>query len=138
MAYSLDLRNSAERHFRAAEKLNDPAHRPATPDVAGYLYGVAAECALKQIMRESGIRPLPAEERRDDPYFAHFPTLKTMLRDNIHGRRAGELRRFAEDDALMSEWDTAMRYAPGKEITERRVGRWREHAQRLVHAMEGG
>ena len=100
-------------------------------------YGVAAECALKQIMRESGIRPLPPEQRRDDPYYAHFPTLKTMLCDNIHGRRQGELRGYAEDDNLMSEWDTDMRYAPGREITERRVDRWREHASRLVHAMEG-
>ena len=88
MAYSLDLRNSAERHFRAAEKLNDPAHRPATPDVAGYLMGGCRECALEQIMRESGIRPLPVEQRRDDPYFLRSPPLKTMLRNNIRGRRA--------------------------------------------------
>jgi hypothetical protein len=138
MAYSQNLRNAAERHFQAAEKLNDPELRPARQDVAGYLYGVAGECALKQIMRESGIRPLPPEQRRDDPYYAHFPVLKTMLRDNLYGRRAGDLRAFVEDNSLMNEWDTDMRYAPGKEVTAQRVTLWREHAHKLVNAMEGG
>src|SRR5580700_6528856 len=101
MAYSQDLRNAADRHFNAAERLNDAATRPPRRDVAGYLYGVAGECALKQIMRESLIRPLPPEQRRDDPYYAHFPVLKTLLRDRISGRRAGDLRTFAEDDGLM-------------------------------------
>jgi hypothetical protein len=137
MAYSQDLRNAAQRHFHAAERLNDPDARPSTLAVAGYLYGVAGECALKQIMRESGMRPLPPEQRRDDPYYAHFPVLKTILRDTVVGRRAGELRAFAEDPGLMNEWDTDMRYAPGRDIPADRVERWRGHAHKLVNAMEG-
>lgn len=140
MAYSQDLAASARRHLAAADQLDNqraqPAHRRR--DVAGYLYGVAGECALKQIMRESGIRPRPAAERRDDPFYAHFPVLKTMLRDKIQGRRAGDLRQFAEDDGLMNEWDTDMRYAPGRDILPALVDRWRQHAHALVDAMEGG
>jgi hypothetical protein len=55
MAYSLDLRSSAERHLRAAEALADPSLRPPCHDVAGYLYGVAAECALKMVPMERSI-----------------------------------------------------------------------------------
>ena len=134
MPYSLDLAASARRHFGAAEHLNDAEARPLRRDVAGYLYGIAGECALKQIMRESGIRPIA--DRRSDPFYAHFPELKTLLRDCIQGRHAGVLRQFAEDDGLMNEWDTDMRYAPGKQIQTRFVVRWREHAHKLVHAME--
>jgi len=136
MAYSLDLASSCRRHLEAANHLNTPEAKPKRPDVAGYLYGIAAECALKQLMLDSGMRPLPEEKRRDDPFFAHFPELKTLLRDCVHGRRAGELRRFAEDGQLMNEWDTRMRYAPGKEILPRNVARWKEHAEQLKQAME--
>ncbi len=136
MAYSLDLANSCRRHLEAANHLNTPALRPPRADVAGYLYGIAAECALKEIMRTSGMRPLAPEDRRDDPFFAHFPELKTMLRDCVHGRRAGELRKYAEDGQLMNEWDTRMRYAPARDILPRHVTRWKEQAEALKQAME--
>ena len=138
MAYSQNLAASARRHLAAADQLDDQGAQPAQRrrDVAGYLYGVAGECALKHIMRQSGIHPRPAAERRDDPFYAHFPVLKTMLRDRIQGRRAGQLRQFAEDDGLMNEWDTNMRYAPGKDILPAWVDRWRQHAHELVNAME--
>lgn len=137
MVYSQDLTNSARRHLAAAERLDDPnSQRHRHRHVAGYLYGVAAECALKQIMRESGIPRLTTEQRRDDPYFAHFPVLKTMLLDRIQGRRSADLRRYAEDSALMNEWNTDMRYAPGSDIQHRHVDRWRVQARELVNAME--
>ncbi|MCF7979349.1 MAG: hypothetical protein K9L82_15320 [Chromatiaceae bacterium] len=34
---------------------------PLLAQVAGYLYGIAAECALKAIMREAGLQPLSEE-----------------------------------------------------------------------------
>jgi hypothetical protein len=134
MAYSQDLVKAARRHFDAAEQLNEERQRPRRQDVAGYLYGIAGECALKEIMRDSGMRP--SGTHGDDPFYAHFPVLKTLLRDTLRGRRAGELRAFAEDDGLMNGWDVAMRYAPPQDIAPRLVDLWREQAQRLVHAME--
>ncbi|MCC7385696.1 MAG: hypothetical protein IT384_27855 [Deltaproteobacteria bacterium] len=138
MAYSIDLAKSARRHLAAAERLDDstapPQHRRR--DVAGYLYGVAAECALKEIMRQSGIYSTAGGARRDDPHYAHFPVLKTMLRDHIRGRRAGDLRKFADNDALMQDWNTDMRYAPAADIKSAWVDRWRDDARRLVAAME--
>ena len=68
--------------------------------------------------------------------YAHFPTLKTLLRDRAQGRHATVLRRFADDDAFMNEWDIEMRYAPRQDITDDLVERWRAHAQRAVTEME--
>jgi hypothetical protein len=97
-------------------------------DVAGYLYGIAAECALKEIMRRS--------HHWREPERAHFPDLKVVLRDSARGRHAGILRRFAEDGAFMSEWDIAMRYAPRTDILLVQVKRWRMNASDAIAAME--
>lgn len=136
MAYTQDLPSAARRHRDAALSLDvDP---PAGKrDVAGYLFGVAAECALKEIMRVSGMRPLPRECRRDDPFFMHFPELKTTLRDRAHGRHQARLVHHARDGALMSEWDTDMRYAPGRDVLAKPLAKWREQAVALVTEMEG-
>ncbi len=135
MGYPLDLRNAAIRHFVSAEKLKEE-NRPDRQyiSVAGYLYGWAAECALKEIMRKSGM--VPPLKGKEHPFWAHFPVLKTMLRDSCQGRRAGELKRYAMDDRLMQNWDTAMRYSSSKDIPEQDIERWREGANQLVKAME--
>lgn len=132
--YSQQLAKSATRHLRAATSL-DHEEKGGSPDVAGYLFGVAAECAVKQIMRESGMTPLPPEQRRDDPFYAHFPELKTLLRNAAQGRRAGELRAWSEDKTFMREWDTDMRYAPAKDIEKKDIEKWREDAKRVIAAM---
>jgi hypothetical protein len=86
-------------------------------------------------MRDSGMNPLPDAERRDDPFFAHFPVLKTML-STAKGRRAGELRTFSEDPRLFQNWDIAMRYAPTKDIGANWVETWKVSAERLIAKME--
>lgn len=91
MAYKPNYPASARRHLEAADALYAPEWRR---DVAGYLYGIAAECALKAMMQESGLRPLGNDNRKDDPFYAHFPELKTRLRDLQLGRGAASLRRF--------------------------------------------
>src|SRR5215471_1273537 len=102
MAYSQDMRKSARRHLKAAQILhvqNGAGDQPGCKAVAGYLFGLAGELALKELMRDSGMTPLTPAERRDDPFFAHFPELKTLL-STAKGRRSGELRRFSEDSSL--------------------------------------
>ena len=65
--------------------------------------------------------------------FAHFPELKTsLLRCQPSGRRAGVLRKVAENASLMQEWSTEMRYAPSSDIKHSLVDRWQEDARRLV------
>ncbi len=103
--------------------------------VAGYLFGIAGELAVKQLMRDSGMRPLPDEDRRDDPFFAHFPDLKRMLA-MATGRRSGELRTVSENPRLFQHWDTSMRYSDGRDILPAWVGEWKASAEELIARME--
>lgn len=130
--YGINYASAARRHFAAAEALNESTRR----NVAGYLFGIAAECALKEIMRASGMKPLAEHQRRDDPFFAHFQTLKSMLRDKIKGRRSTELRHYAESSSFMQYWDVAMRYSDGKRVKAIWVERWHLDAKRIVIAMD--
>lgn len=139
MAYRQDLSNSAKRHLRAANELHGLTSAGAQPGckaVAGYLFGLCGELAVKAIMRDSGMAPLPPDRRRDDPYYAHFPELKTRLRDFASGRRSGELRRIAETASLFQNWDTEMRYAPTADIEDAMVEAWRASAHDLVNRMD--
>src|ERR1700694_1375541 len=103
-SYNQSMRAAAHRHLEAGDTLKGTNRK----DVAGYLFGLAAECALKQMMIASGMRPLVEANRRDDPFYAHFEELKTLLRDNAYGRLVTELRRYAEKTAFMQFWDVSM------------------------------
>jgi hypothetical protein len=138
MAYSQDVRSAARRHLRAAQILEGQVgsgDKPGCRAVAGYLFGLAGELAVKELMRDSGMRPLPPDKRHDDPFFAHFPVLKTML-STAEGRRSGELRKLSEDSSLFQNWNTTMRYAPTREIDANWVAKWKESAERLIERME--
>lgn len=138
MAYGQDLLGSARRHLRAATELHQLTTAGAQPGcrtVAGYLYGLAGELAVKAMMRNSGMAPLPPNERRDDPYYAHFPELKTLLRDTAHGRRSGELHAIANSNDFQN-WSTDMRYAPTVEVRPEWVEAWQASAHRLVETVE--
>jgi hypothetical protein len=138
MAYSKDMRKAALRHLKAAQILyerNGAGEQPGCKAVAGYLFGLAGELAVKELMRDSGMNPLPHAERRDDPFFAHFPVLKTILSTTAKGRRAGELRKFSEDPRLFQNWDVAMRYAPTKDIDANWLATWKVSAEELIEKM---
>lgn len=131
MNYNSCMQKAAHRHFQAAEHLS-ATHRK---DVAGYLYGIAAECAIKEIMRKSGMRPLAFTERRNDPFYAHFETLKTLLRDTASGRLGTELRHYSENSTFMQYWDTSMRYSDGKDIRTNSVDSWQKDAEQVIATM---
>lgn len=86
-------------------------------------------------MRNSGMAPLPPQERRDDPYYAHFPELKTQLRDTAQGRRSGELLAIANSNHFQN-WSTEMRYAPTAEVLPGSIDAWRASAHSLVETMD--
>ena len=138
MAFTQNLEKAARRHLRAAKVLQEhalPGDQPGCRAVAGYLFGIAGEIAVKQIMSNSGMTPLSAVERRDDPFFAHFPGLKTMLA-TAKGRRSGELRRLSEDPRLFQNWDITMRYAPTTDIKEDWILAWQTSAEQLINKMD--
>jgi hypothetical protein len=104
--------------------------------VAGYLYGISAELAVKVIMSASGMKPMAADEKRNDPFYAHFPKLKTLLRDTATGRRSGELYQLATNDSLFQNWCTNMRYAPTSEIKDAWIETWKNSAEELINKMD--
>lgn len=139
MAYQIQMANSAHRHFKAAEELYEitsAGTQPGCKAVAGYLYGLTGEMAVKFMMVSSGIKNDRELPKRENPYYAHFPELKHQLKNMIYGRRAGELRKIYENDRLFQYWDTAMRYAPTKDINIVWVSDWRESAKALIERME--
>ncbi|MDL2403079.1 hypothetical protein [Rhizobium mayense] len=139
MAYRQDLISAARRHLRSAQRLYETSaagDQPGCKAVAGYLFGLAGELALKAAMRNSGMAQLSKEERRSDPFFAHFPALKTLLLDSAKGRRAGELVKLAEQSQLFQNWDTDMRYAPTDDIQLTWVDAWKTSAEDLVQRMD--
>lgn len=95
MAFTPKLAEAARRHLEAADELNG-GHRW---DVAGYLYGISAECAIKQMVVPL---PIPSEQSKRDIHYAHFPPLRTLLRDALTGRRPSSVWRFVADDAFMN------------------------------------
>jgi len=104
--------------------------------VAGYLYGLAGELAVKQMMIQSGMRPLGSDQRRNDPFYKHFPELKTLLLTTAAGRRSGELLNLARGAQIFREWSTEMRYAPTHEVATGLVNGWQGDAKRLIGQME--
>jgi hypothetical protein len=125
--YNVRMREAAFRHNEAAEAL--PADRK---DVAGYLFGLAVECAMKQLMITLGVPGAQEPRGPTNPYFAHFATLKTLLRDDEHARRHKDLRKFTEKASFMQDWDVAMRYSDGKAVTQALADRWRQDAKDIL------
>ena len=139
LAYRIDLDGSARRHLRAAQELcqiTAAGTQPGSKAVGGYLFGIAGELAVKHMMRSSGMKPQPASKRRDDPFFAHFPELKTFLSRSAQGRRAEKLRKIADNIALFQYWDTQMRYAPTADLKPGWIAAWRTSAEALVAEMD--
>jgi hypothetical protein len=85
MAFVNKLPEAARRNLQAADTL-DAGHRR---DVAGYLYGIAAECAIKQMLKPVS---LPPEHDKEAIFYAHFPELRTLLRDALKGRNVKPCR----------------------------------------------
>mgnify|MGYP003577534182 CR=1 FL=1 len=129
MGYSVDMSASARRHLEAGNKLNVGKRR----DVAGYLYGISAECAVKALMLEAGFRP--KTEKRLDPFYLHFPHLRTVLLDSLQGRRAAILGAFIFNGNFFSNWAIEMRYAKNEEILGRWVDAWAEQATQAVSSI---
>ena len=109
MAFTAKMPDAARRNLQAADLL-DVGHRR---DVAGYLYGIAAECAIKEMVKPI---PIPLEYDKDAIFYAHFPKLRTLLRDALAGRRRKPVWTVILDDTFMHNWDITMRYADARQI----------------------
>lgn len=124
MPFPADLPAAARRNLEAADALNTGQHR----GVAGYLYGIAAECAVKAMVKELGLR-------EDEIFYAHFPDLRKLLRDRLKGRKSAPLNALIQDDRFLNNWHISMRYANAREIQDSWVQAWREHARKAITTM---
>ena len=130
MADEHDMPAAARRLLVAGDRLM--ADRPEQREVAGYLFGLAAECAVKAIA--TGIPSL----RQDEIFWEHFPKLRALLRDAIQGRSGGRLRRLVEHDGFMNGWHVGMRYARAAALKNLPVEDWRKQAADAINLMDGG
>lgn len=115
------MTKAAHRNWAAAESLRNTA----APDriTAGYLYGIAAECAIKAAYRDISW----TTDSRDGPVYAHFPQIKSKLRDVLSGRIGARLMRFTNQH-FMEGWAIDMRYSDGTRPDAATIERWREDA----------
>ena len=128
MAFIPKMPEAARRNLQAAEQL-DAGHRR---DVAGYLYGIAAECAVKEMIKLVNV---PLEYDKDALFYAHFPKLRTLLRDAFERRRGKPVWTIIMNDRFMHNWDVAMRYADARQIPDEWVDDWKQQAKDIVGAM---
>lgn len=124
------MAGSARRHLEAADALV-----PTRFDIAGYLYGLAAECAIKAMLVELGARPLSLDQRRQDPFYQHFPGLLTSSKNKVSGRRGATLASILETPSFMAGWSIEMRYSASGEIPRFSVQRWALQAKMAVGAI---
>lgn len=122
MPYSVDMEEAANRHYDDGRKLLN-ANRY---DNAGYHFGLAAECAIKETMKLSKVRD------DDDAMWAHFPTLKNLALQTISGRTAANVRRLLERDNFMQHWDIKMRYANSGAVIQPVANRWCNDANEAI------
>lgn len=129
MAYEHDMPAAAHRHLDAGKKLKLAEN--ARRDVAGYLFGLAAECAVKAMAERF------PELRRDDVFYAHFPELRALVLESVQGRSAQPLVRLLKHDNFMNEWHVKIRYARKDHVASKPVDKWEDHAARAVSLMTG-
>jgi hypothetical protein len=138
MSYSQNYKSAARRTLKSAQILFDDTSSDNQHDskaVAGYLFGLAGELAVKDIMLKSGMQELHRSKRRECPFYSHFPNLKSRLIENIKSRRMAELLKIAKSSQLFQFWDTDMRYAPAREIKISWVNAWKTSAEQLFKEM---
>lgn len=126
MTYSIDLPASAKRHWEDGTQLLSVRRSHA----AGYHFGYAAECAIKSVLFKHGL-PKPSD-RRQDPYWAHFPALRTLLVRDGKGRLSQKLYDVIAEGSFMQEWDTDMRYATNGSVTPEQAERWKMQSDKLI------
>ncbi len=127
MAYTADMVAAAERLSAAANQL---AKQSDTKGVAAYLFGLAAECALKAIAAKLNLSP-------GDIQWMHLPDLRHALRRALQGRRAVPLKRLVDSDSFLNEWAIGIRYARNSELRDKPLDRWRDQAAKAITLMKG-
>ena len=120
--FTKDLRTAANRHYMDACSLQSTKRF----DNAGYHFGLAAECAIKQKLIDCGTFT------NDPAIWKHWPELKGLAALALTGRQAAPARTLVERSSFMQRWDIVMRYSANGDIEEAVAARWQEDANEAI------
>lgn len=130
---------AAQRHFDSATFLESAGHN----DDAGYHYGVSAENAVKNAMREAGLeshwKMQGNAHFKNSPMRGHWAGLQNRIAGAQHemslfanGRRAAPLLQLAAmgSVARFSDWHIDIRYADPiyTPVTQAKLIQWKADA----------
>lgn len=123
---------SASRHFRDADCLYGN-RRHANAD---QLYGLAAECAFKAVMRGLGAPTDPEGELTQSQHRVHVNELWGEFQVFVHTTNATAYLARLPANSPFDDWAIAQRYAADGEILERNVGGHQAAARRVLEVLE--
>jgi hypothetical protein len=109
--------DAALRHYKGA----DTVFQKGDVDLAGYLIGLAAECALKHN------DPILAKNSR--PRDGHFPYLHSFWKN--HTKCSRFLAAFPQNP--LNGWEISHRYCQNATIKDHDYNRWRKETARILH-----
>ena len=119
-----DYADAAVRHYRDAENLAERGRF----DNAGYLIGYAAECAMKQKLRD-----LHSDPNRD--FDGHHPGPQRQIRMFLEGRGlSGPWLSLVRNRSLFRGWSPDIRYASNGQINAGKYDGWKADAERVLSA----
>lgn len=133
---SVDFGDAHKRHIDDAERLWDAARYPN----ADHLFGLAAECGLKALMLQLGMKPdsrgvPPAKDR------LHINQLTSRYLSYMRGPQARnkcyQLPWNATTDPFV-DWDVSQRYEQSSSFQPSVVGKHRDGARRVAGMVRAG
>lgn len=132
---TLDLAKAANRHKRCADQLAGNKEEAE----GCYLMGLAAECALKMFLQQSGFQlersKRKAKKKIDgpDPLYLHFPHLTTELLEQGRGIIQGKILVHLSGGMLLKGWNVRMRYCDATSSPQVRAQyqRWKTQTEAL-------
>ena len=113
---------AALRHSKDSDLLADSGRFQG----AGYLIGLAVECAIKSAISETR----PAAEAPQ----MHLPKLVEGAKRTLNGRNAHRLFSVLQMTDFMKSWSIDIRYARDGLVDEAQFRRWRKDANRALAA----
>jgi hypothetical protein len=128
---STDYHDAAKRHMADAETLKENSWANAD-----HLFGVAAECGLKQVMVSLGMAIHPDGNPKDWGHKVHMPYLWPAFQSFAQGRLACRYLQPLSPDNLFYRWSIEQRYANRASITQSLADDHHTAAKQCMAAME--
>ena len=128
---STDYLDAAKRHMADAESL-----KPNSWANADHLFGVAAECALKQLMTSLGMEVHPDGNPKDPGHTIHMPHIWSAFQSFAQGRLAARYLRPLSTQNTFSSWAIEQRYAHRSDITPSQADHHHKAASECMATLE--